>query len=335
MEKNTKITINDIAREAKVSKATVSYVLNNKKNIKPETEQKVRSIIEKYGYSQSFSAKKISTDMNTNIIALILGVTNYRFLPYFSTFISTAVLEGKKHGKNVLVYFAESEESIINILKNNTAPIDGAILDICDMSKNIKDQLEKTTIPLVLIGRPDVKVGKKTSYCDADNEACTYKLTKAILKKGFRNPALFNVSQSNAISEDREKGFKTACDEYNVKGTIIVLDASEENFYNQTSLLLDNGCDSIITESTFFAESSYRAIKERGLQIGKDIAVCALGYSFDRKSDHNPHITFAEQNWKQISVNSVDLLCRILNNSKNKRHRIVKSKIHYQQSLLR
>lgn len=329
------VTINDIAREAGVSKATVSYVLNNKNNVAEKTEKKILNVIEKYGYSQSFFAKKISTNKSTNIIGLILGVTNYRFLPYFSTFISTAIQEAKKYGKNVVVYFAETEETIVNMLKGNTAPFDGAILDICQMSQKIKDQIAKTNIPLVLIGRPDYKIGKNTSFCDADNEACAYKLTRAILKKGFKSPTLFNVSQSNAISEDREKGFKKACVEYGVNGNVVTIDASLENFYNETKSLLNDACDSIITESTFFAEGSYKAIKEVGLQIGKDVAVCALGYSFDKMSDHNPHVTYAEQNWEQISVKSVDLLCRILGNSKNKRHCIVKSKLHYQQSLTR
>lgn len=66
-----KITIKDIAREAGVSIATVSYVLNNRedKRISEETKKKVLQVVNMFNYTCNFSARHISTG-KTNIVAL-------------------------------------------------------------------------------------------------------------------------------------------------------------------------------------------------------------------------------------------------------------------------
>ncbi len=69
-----KITIKDIAREAGVSIATVSYVLNNRedKRISEETKKKVLQVVNMFNYTCSFSARHISTG-KTNIVALYVN----------------------------------------------------------------------------------------------------------------------------------------------------------------------------------------------------------------------------------------------------------------------
>ncbi len=69
-----KITIRDIAREAGVSAATVSYILNDRKDqvISEATRKKVLQIVNLHGYKVNFSAKCLS-EGKSNIVALYLG----------------------------------------------------------------------------------------------------------------------------------------------------------------------------------------------------------------------------------------------------------------------
>lgn len=73
-----KITIKDIAREAGVSIATVSYVLNNReeKHISEETTKKVLQVVNMFNYTCSFSARHISTG-KTNIVALYVNDSDF------------------------------------------------------------------------------------------------------------------------------------------------------------------------------------------------------------------------------------------------------------------
>ncbi len=69
-----KVTLRDIAKEANVSVATVSYVLNNRDDqcISEATRNKILQIVNLHGYKLNFSAKCISAG-RSNIIALYLG----------------------------------------------------------------------------------------------------------------------------------------------------------------------------------------------------------------------------------------------------------------------
>lgn len=69
-----KVTLRDIAREANVSVATVSYVLNNRndQSISEATRKKILQIVNLYNYKLNFSAKSIASG-KTNIIAMCLG----------------------------------------------------------------------------------------------------------------------------------------------------------------------------------------------------------------------------------------------------------------------
>lgn len=69
-----KVTLRDIAREANVSVATVSYVLNNRndQSISEATRKKILQIVNLYNYKLNLSAKRIASG-KTNIIAMCLG----------------------------------------------------------------------------------------------------------------------------------------------------------------------------------------------------------------------------------------------------------------------
>lgn len=69
-----KVTLRDIAEEAGVSVATVSYILNNRDDqcISEATRKKVLQIVNLYGYKINFHAKSISSG-KTNIVGLYLG----------------------------------------------------------------------------------------------------------------------------------------------------------------------------------------------------------------------------------------------------------------------
>lgn len=84
MEKNTKkrLTLNDIADIAGVSKTTASIILNGKSDrfrIRAETRQKVQAVAEKYGYRANVYAKALQAQ-RSNVIGLVVpDLTNYGF----------------------------------------------------------------------------------------------------------------------------------------------------------------------------------------------------------------------------------------------------------------
>src|SRR5699024_9641557 len=73
------ITIYDVAREANVSMATVSRVVNDKPNVKPTTRKKVLRTIEELGYRPNAVARRLASKNTTTVGAIIPDITSTFF----------------------------------------------------------------------------------------------------------------------------------------------------------------------------------------------------------------------------------------------------------------
>ena len=73
------ITIHDIAREAGVSIATVSKVINNKAHVAPDTREKVLKVMERFNYAPNASAANLARRFSRNIL---YADRFYKGLPY-------------------------------------------------------------------------------------------------------------------------------------------------------------------------------------------------------------------------------------------------------------
>ena len=77
MTNSHRITINQIARDAGVSKQTVSRVLNNRPDVAPETRQRVQSIIDRKGYRPSKLARGLTQGRSYTIGVISSGVHQF------------------------------------------------------------------------------------------------------------------------------------------------------------------------------------------------------------------------------------------------------------------
>lgn len=118
----TKTTIKDIAREAGVSVATVSYVLNNKteERISEETRKKVLQIVNLLDYTPNQSAKALATNRSRNIAV---------YLPDDVPVLKRA--EQLYFVKRLSEAFKAHEYQIIHLSPTGTAPLDNADAIVC------------------------------------------------------------------------------------------------------------------------------------------------------------------------------------------------------------
>lgn len=101
-------TISDIARTAGVGVGTVSRVLNDDPNVKEQTRQRIRQIIEKVGYQPSFTARSLRTQ-KTHVIGFIADAV--ATTPYAVNVIKGAQDAAWEEGKLLLVVDADNDES--------------------------------------------------------------------------------------------------------------------------------------------------------------------------------------------------------------------------------
>jgi DNA-binding LacI/PurR family transcriptional regulator len=104
----SKVTIYDIAREAGVSAATVTRVLNGSASVREETRRKVQQIIDAHGYAPSSVAQALGSG-SSKIIGIILpSIRN----PYYAELVSAANDEARRSGYSLWLYELPREGEI-------------------------------------------------------------------------------------------------------------------------------------------------------------------------------------------------------------------------------
>lgn len=210
-------TINDIAHEAGVSRATVSNVINNKDCVRDETREKVLQIIEAHKYLPNAMARNLKSN-RTNMIGVIAED--------ITSFITPQIVDGidawcEEHDifmllQNLRVYqkyvynlsnYSESKEALQRIADLLVTHQVNAVIYIGDQYRDVSDIIPKIPIPLLCVqcyaeGIPSLSI---------DNEDAAYQMTRYILEKGHRDIGV--ITGILQASEKRLQGVKKALKE--------------------------------------------------------------------------------------------------------------------------
>ncbi|HOA87300.1 MAG: LacI family DNA-binding transcriptional regulator [Microbacteriaceae bacterium] len=208
-------TIDDVAREAGVSRQTVSNVLNAPGIVRESTRERVRLAIDRLGYAPHASARRLRTQRSSTI-----GV----HLDPFAGGISGVVLDRFVHalterasdrGLRVLVYSAGSPEEEIARLRDlrEGGEIDAAVITGTFSGDPRIGWLDARGLPYVSFGRP---WGSETSdaplhlWVDVDGAAGTRAATEHALVTAGATVAFLGWPAGSATGDDRERGWREA-----------------------------------------------------------------------------------------------------------------------------
>jgi len=207
------MTISDIAKEAGVSRATVSGVLNDNPNVADKTREKVLAIIEKYNFSPNQIARALAL-RQTGLIGLIVkDISN----PVYSK-ISLGVEEVcEEAGYNVVMgnthTETERELEYLNLLKRRR--VDGLLILPLQRDTELSafQELLKAQLPIVLLGDlPDVDADLVRS----NDEIGAYRAALHMIGNGRRRLMYISGPESFYASERRLNGFRRALQEQNI-----------------------------------------------------------------------------------------------------------------------
>ena len=192
------ITIYDVAKEAKVSMATVSRVVNNNPNVKEDTRLRVQEVIKKLRYTPNAVARGLASKKTTTI-----GIV----LPDIADLSSAEVVSGIESVANMYKY---------NIILANSCDdkefvskqVDGIIYLGHSLSESSKNYLKDIKIPVVLAGN----LGNDSEFyaVNIDYEKAAYDITKEFIKKGSKNISLVIDRYESQKTQRIIKGYKEA-----------------------------------------------------------------------------------------------------------------------------
>ena len=200
------ITIYDVAKEAKVSMATVSRVVNNNPNVKEDTRLRVQEVIKKLRYTPNAVARGLASKKTTTI-----GIV----LPDIADLSSAEVVSGIESVANMYKYniilanSCDDKEIEKNIFASFVSKqVDGIIYLGHSLSESSKNYLKDIKIPVVLAGN----LGTDSEFyaVNIDYEKAAYDVTKEFLEKGSKNISLVIDRYESQKTQRIIKGYKEA-----------------------------------------------------------------------------------------------------------------------------
>jgi DNA-binding LacI/PurR family transcriptional regulator len=206
---SAKVTIATVARQARVSRQTVSNVINAPHLVREETRARVRAAIEALGYRASQAARQMRTGQSRLIAARIEpardGINGSVFDRFLHGLTEAAALDGYR----VVLYTAADDAGEIAACDELLAShdLDAFVLTSTHHGDPRTSWLAEREVPFVTFGRPWGEDAATHSWVDVDGRAGTAEATARLLAAGHRRIGFLGWPPGPGIGEDRRTGW--------------------------------------------------------------------------------------------------------------------------------
>lgn len=207
------VTIYDVAREARVSMATVSRVVNGNQNVKRETRNKVNEVIKKLNYRPNAVARGLASKRTTTVGVIIPDISNVYYSQLARGLEDIATMYKYHSIISNSDNDSEKEKEIFNNLLSKQ--VDGIIFLGGTISEEIKELINQSSVPVVVSGTN----GKDdhVASVNIDFEKAAEEVTQQLIKQGAKSFALVGGDYSKKAQEDVLSGLNKVISENQLK----------------------------------------------------------------------------------------------------------------------
>lgn len=320
------ITLDDIAKIAKVSPSTVSRVISNNPSISKATREKVLKIMDEMNFQPNIVARSLANN-STKTIGVVLasrteGALSKAFRhPLFPDMLGGLSLTAYKNGYNILLSslnkYEDDKQKIRELVKGGLT--DGIIYYFSRVNDPIIAELKSLNSPFVVIGRP--VDDNEVNWVDNDNYSLSYHLTEQLIKRGRKKIAFVGASSNFLMSVDRLAGYKQALLDYSLtvdESLIIKGKFMTDNGFELMADLFQRGIipDGVVAQDDLIAFGVIKKIKSMELRVPEDIAVTGF-YNVPMSEFSNPSLTTTEMNAFDVGVKACEILLDHIHSNRN------------------
>ncbi|EGS40899.1 catabolite control protein A [Staphylococcus capitis VCU116] len=269
------VTIYDVAREARVSMATVSRVVNGNQNVKPETRNKVNEVIKKLNYRPNAVARGLASKRTTTIGVIIPDISNV----YYSQ-----LARGLEDIATMYKYHSiisnsdndpEKEKEIFNNLLSKQ--VDGIIFLGGTISEEIKDLINQSSVPVVVSGtngKDDHIASVNIDFKQAAEEA-----TQHMIEKGAKKFALVGGDYSKKAQDDVLQGLTKVLNQHHLELDEALHFSGKESYKEGIKAfekLQNNMPDAILSISDEQAIGILHSALDAGVNVPEDLQILSF-----------------------------------------------------------
>ncbi|MEY9842340.1 LacI family DNA-binding transcriptional regulator [Streptacidiphilus sp. EB103A] len=313
------VTLEDVARVAGVSRATVSRVINGSTTVDPAMRRLVEDAVAATDYVPNRAARSLVT-RRTDSIALVVSEAEQRtvadpFLgrmftdPFFGRMVTGVMEVIRPRGVQLvlmLVDDADSRTHLVSYLRQGH--VDGVVLISGHAADPLPGLLAEAAVPAVLSGRP----GQTTpiSFVEADQRAGTVLAVDHLVTTGRRRIATLTGPLDMPSAQERLAGFRQAMAAHGLEEAGMVEgDFTQAGGAAAMRLLLEQSpdLDAVFIASDLMALGAVPVLNRAGRRIPEDVALVG----FDDSSAAlacDPQLTTVRQPLEEMAARMATLL---------------------------
>jgi LacI family transcriptional regulator len=310
-------TIRQIAKAARVSPMTVSFVLNNKPGqVSDETRDRVLRTIREMGYRPRAATHRADREAAIHTIGIASGVSSGSFVEggYYAAILSSVLFTAEERGLNTLLFHrslfhTEPHDSIRTYLDGKC---DGLLLVAPNPDMPLIPALIERGIPFVCIG--DQPSREDASFVDVDNVKEAMVAVRHLVELGHRRIGFVGGPEFVRSACQRREGFRRALEEHGIP-YVPEWDSGPTvwNFEQYDWVVRLMRDKTAIRPTAFFVwndESAIRtltALRDLNRRIPEQISI--IGFDDDPATlQTNPPLTTLRQPFREIGAKAVEAL---------------------------
>jgi LacI family transcriptional regulator len=320
-----KLTLEQIARLSGVSRSTVSRVVNDHPNVKPEVRQRVMEVIAETGYHPDPAARSLAI-RRSGIIGLVISraVQSLFTDPYYPRLMQGIAQACNAHDYtlSLFLFHTEDEEQKLYPRVLRTQLVDGVIVIGSQVDDPLIPQLIKNQVPFVMVGRANDMA--KVSFVDADNAIGAYTAANHLIRLGCQRIATITGPLNTTVGLDRRQGYLDALNDRgrSIDTRLLVEgDFTESGGYIAMQRLMPHRPDAVFVASDTMAFGALRALREAGLSVPDNVALVGFD-DLPTAAFSDPPLTTIRQPIRRVGAQAVETLIDILTDDPEPARRI-------------
>ena len=322
-------SLKDLARELGVSIATVSRALRSSPEIGLEMQAKVKELAKRLNYRPNPFAQSLRKEAPRVIGVVVPNLVTH----YYSAVLDGIEQEAKKEGYSVIsANTHENSDAEVKAIDNFISlHVEGIIACLAQDTTDYShfEEISSMGIPLVFFGR--TCLSDKFSCVMANGDEAAQKATQHLIDTGSRRIAFIGGPNHLDMVKRRKHGYLEALRENRVpiERELVVCEKIDYDWALEatTKLLeMENRPDAILAFNDIITFAAFTAIKQKGLDIPKDVAL--IGFTDDVHAKYvTPKMSAIEDQSFEMGVQSCKLLLKSINGDSKICKKIVPQKL--------
>lgn len=310
------MSIKDIAKEAGVSTATVSRVLNGSDKVKKSTARRVLDVVDSMNYRLDHVARRMKKKPTDSLVLglIITDIGN----PFFSN-VAKGVENVAHKNKHILMICntnesPEKEKLFLNSMISEK--VSGVVIVPTSGNDQFLNSLVSEGFPMVMVDR--LIKNLNVDSVSLNNEAGGYQATQQLIKNGHKRIGIICGIRGMSNTEGRLEGYRKALNEagikvskdYVVHGNYIESDGREAL---KKLLTLKKPPTAVFSTNNLMTLGCIKELYSRKLSIPDDIGI--IGFDDSTWAEALiPPLTTVKQPGYELGVNAAELLIKRLSN---------------------